>query len=89
MHFETYRWEDHVPRKGGWKFNLIAGALALGLIATAFPEGPGATSSFARAAVDPVTMRLPGFDAPRSALPTALAGTGTERMPCQTGRAAS
>jgi hypothetical protein len=37
-HFEAYRWEDHVPRAGSWKFNLAAGVLALGLIAAAFPE---------------------------------------------------
>ena len=37
-HFEAYQWEDHVPRAGSWKFNLAAGVLALGLIATAFPD---------------------------------------------------
>ena len=37
-HFEAYHWEDHVPRAGGWKFNLAAGLLALGLIYAAFPD---------------------------------------------------
>ena len=37
-HFEAYRWEDHVPHAGSWKFNLAAGVLALGLIFAAFPD---------------------------------------------------
>ena len=37
-HFEAYRWEDHVPRAGSWKFNLAVGVLALGLIGAAFPD---------------------------------------------------
>ena len=40
-HFEAYRWEDHVPRAGSWKFNLAAGVLALGLIATALSDTHG------------------------------------------------
>jgi hypothetical protein len=30
--FEQYRWEDHLLRKGGWKFNLAVGAVALGAL---------------------------------------------------------
>jgi hypothetical protein len=45
-HFEAYRWEDHVPRAGSWRFNLAAGVLALGLIGAALPEAPaGATAA--------------------------------------------
>ena len=40
-HFEAYHWEDHVPRAGGWKFNLAAGLLALGLIYAALPDASG------------------------------------------------
>ena len=40
-HFEAYLWEDHVPRAGGWKFNLAAGLLALGLIYAALPAASG------------------------------------------------
>jgi|RhiMetdeSRZDD1v2_1073273.scaffolds.fasta_scaffold310517_2 hypothetical protein len=40
-HFEAYRWEDHVPRAGSWKFNLAAGVLALGLIYTTLPAAGG------------------------------------------------
>jgi hypothetical protein len=40
-HFEAYHWEDHVPRAGGWKFNLAAGLLALGLIYAALPHASG------------------------------------------------
>ena len=29
---EQYRWEDHVPRKGSLKFNIVVGALAIGLL---------------------------------------------------------
>jgi hypothetical protein len=47
--FDAYRWEDHVPRAGSWKFNLAAGALALALISAAFP-GTDKTPSAAIAA---------------------------------------
>ena len=40
-HFEAYHWEDHVPRAGGWKFNLAAGLLALSLIYAALPAASG------------------------------------------------
>jgi hypothetical protein len=40
-HFEAYHWEDHVPRAGGWKFNLAAGLLALGLIYATLPDASG------------------------------------------------
>lgn len=83
MHFETYRWEDHVPRKGGWKFNLIAGALALGLITAAFPEGRHATPAIARAAAEPaLEAGLREFDVPRTAIPTAVAGAADDLTPC-------
>jgi hypothetical protein len=50
-HFEAYRWEDHVPRAGSWKFNLAAGLLALGLIYAAFPDTDGTATAAAAAAV--------------------------------------
>jgi hypothetical protein len=48
-HFEAYRWEDHVPRAGSWKFNLAAGTLALALIATALPDADGSAPAFVAA----------------------------------------
>ncbi len=48
-HFEAYRWEDHVPRAGSWKFNLAAGMLALALIATALPDTSDHASATATA----------------------------------------
>ncbi len=90
MHFETYRWEDHVPRKGGWKFNLIAGALALGLIAAAFPEEPGDAASPASAAAKPAAdVRLSGLETPRRILPAAFVGAAGERTQCPIGHAGS
>ena len=52
-HFESYRWEDHVPRAGSWKFNLAVGVLALGLIAAAFPDTYGIAPMVASAAAAP------------------------------------
>jgi hypothetical protein len=49
-HFEAYQWEDHVPRAGGWKFNLAAGLLALGLIYAALPDASGNAPEGATAA---------------------------------------
>ena len=49
-HFEAYRWEDHVPRAGSWKFNLAAGVLALGLIGAALPDSYGNAPAGAAAA---------------------------------------
>ena len=49
-HFEAYRWEDHVPRAGSWKFNLAAGVLALGLIGAALPDTYGDAHAGAAAA---------------------------------------
>lgn len=33
--FEQYRWEDRVPRKGSWKFNLAVGAVAFAVLTSA------------------------------------------------------
>ena len=52
-HFEAYRWEDHVPRAGSWKFNLAAGALVLGLISATFPNTDGNTAATASATMAP------------------------------------
>jgi hypothetical protein len=52
-HFEAYRWEDHVPRAGSWKFNLKAGVLALGLISGAFPNTDGKTAMATSAVAAP------------------------------------
>jgi hypothetical protein len=49
-HFEAYHWEDHVPRAGGWKFNLAAGLVALGLIYAALPSASGDAPAMATAA---------------------------------------
>ena len=52
-YFEAYRWEDHVPRAGSWKFNLAVGVLAFGLIAAAFPDTYGNMPVVASAAAAP------------------------------------
>ena len=44
MQFEDYRWQDHVPRTGTWKFNLAAGAIAFGLVWAALPPVPDISS---------------------------------------------
>lgn len=65
-HFEAYRWEDHVPRAGSWKFNLSAGLLALGLIGTALLENPGETWSAQYTLAKPTGhVRLSAFDSSR------------------------
>jgi hypothetical protein len=51
MQFEAYRWEDHVPRAGSWKFNLAAGVLAFGLIYAALPDTYSNAPAAAAAAV--------------------------------------
>ena len=56
-HFEAYQWEDHVPRAGSWKFNLAVGVLALGLIATAFPDTFAKVPAVASAAATPSEIR--------------------------------
>lgn len=58
-HFEAYHWEDHVPRTGGWKFNLAAGLLALGLIATALPEASSEASTIIRASAPEAIVHDP------------------------------
>jgi hypothetical protein len=36
--FENYRWEDHTPRPGRWKFDLLMTLLSIGLLLTAIPQ---------------------------------------------------
>ncbi len=55
-HFETYQWEDHVPRAGSWKFNLAAGLLALGLIYAALPDASGNAPAATAAAPPSVAL---------------------------------
>jgi hypothetical protein len=44
LQFEEYRWEDHVPRKGSWGFNLVLGAAAFALIAAMLHHAPSDTA---------------------------------------------
>ena len=73
MQFENYQWEDHVPRKGSWKFNLAAGALAFGLIAAALPEHPAGTAASIAAAAKP-TPHFSALDGQGSFTPAAITG---------------
>ena len=75
MQFENYQWEDHVPRKGTWKINLVVGALAFGLIAAALPEHPITTANIA-ASVKP-TSHLSALDGQGSFTPAAITGGST------------
>lgn len=43
LQFEEYRWEDHVPRKGSWKFNLTLNVAAFAVIAAALHYAPSDT----------------------------------------------
>jgi hypothetical protein len=36
--FDNYRWEDHTPRPGRWKFDLVMTLLAVGLLLTSLPD---------------------------------------------------
>lgn len=88
IHFETYQWEDHVPRKGGWKFNLAVGALAFGLIAAAMPEGD--MPPLAAASSQPtIGTGLSAFDAQDRKAPAALLRTAETALPCPILRAGS
>ncbi len=83
IHFETYQWEDHVPRRGGWKLNLVVGVLAFGLIAAAMPDDAGDVSSFAAQPANPaIEVRLSVFDAQGGDTPAALPRTAAEAVPC-------
>lgn len=75
MNFDAYRWEDHVPRDGSWKFNLAVAALAVGLIATALPDDRGQASAFADRADQPaMDISLVTSGAPPEPHPFLLAG---------------
>jgi hypothetical protein len=84
IHFENYRWEDHVPRKGGWKFNLAVGALAFGLIAAAMPDNAGQRAAAISAAAKPAaTVNLSALEAERRMEPAAFTGTNGAWVQCQ------
>ena len=36
--FDKYRWQDHTPRPGRWKFDLVMTLLAVGLLLTSLPD---------------------------------------------------
>jgi hypothetical protein len=75
MSFDAYRWEDHVPRNGSWKFNLAVAALAVGLIATALPDERGQVSSFAGSAAKPAQdIGLSTYGTPSELHPLPLTG---------------
>ena len=76
MQFENYQWQDHVPRKGSWKFNLAVGALAFGLIAAALPENSTGTAANIAASTKP-TPHFSALDGQGSFTPAALTGGGT------------
>lgn len=82
-HFETYHWEDHVPRAGSWKFNLAVGALAFGLIAAAMPEMPGeGTPNTAASASPAMEVNVSTLETPRRAEPAAFTGSSGELAQC-------
>jgi hypothetical protein len=84
-HFEAYRWEDHVPRSGSWKFNLPASLLAFGLIGAAFPGGPADRPSDVLTTARPVAeVSYPAFNIPRRDLPVASFGALDPSLHCPT-----
>jgi len=80
MQFENYQWQDHVPRKGSWKFNLMVGALAFGLIAAALPEHPTGTAANIAASAK-ATPHFSALDGQGSFTPAAVTG-GDTRTQC-------
>jgi hypothetical protein len=85
-HFEDYRWEDRVPRKGDWQFSLVAGALAFGLLATALPEpqdGGWAVASDSSQSAFGAT--LAAFDAPPRDVTAPLSGIMDQPISCLEG----
>jgi hypothetical protein len=84
IHFETYQWEDHVPRKGGWKFNLALGALAFAVIAAAMPDKAGRDAASISAAAKPAAaVNLSALETERRIEPAATTGTNGEWARCQ------
>lgn len=84
-HFETYHWEDHVPRAGSWKFNLAVGALAFGLIAAAMPEMSGEGTRNTAASANPAAkVTVSTLETQRRAEPAAFKGSSSELAQCPT-----
>jgi hypothetical protein len=82
-HFEAYRWEDHVPRKGSWKFNLVVGALAFALIAATLPDVPherGASRS--ASAKLPASVNSSALHAAGRTAPAGFVGSVDEAAQC-------
>jgi hypothetical protein len=76
MQFENYQWQDHVPRKGSWKFNLVVGALAFGLIASALPEHRAGSAASIAASAKPAT-HFSALNGQGSFTPAAVIGGST------------
>jgi hypothetical protein len=83
MHFESYRWEDHVPPKGGWRLNLAVAALAFALIAAALPDSPDNSGATTWASAEPATtVDLSGLGVPARVTPAAFTGAAGEPALC-------
>jgi hypothetical protein len=90
MYFENYRWEDHVPHKGSWKFNLAVGALAFGLIATVLPDRPDDIASLVNGPAKSTSdVRLSALDTPQRDVPAAFMGAADRGVQCPIAQADS
>jgi hypothetical protein len=85
-HFENYRWEDHVPRKGSWWFDLATGVLLIGLIAaTSLGTDNAGNASLLAAPATPkpgADMTFSAFDLPRRDVRVALSEASGQPRQC-------
>ncbi|WP_119304518.1 DcrB/PsbP domain-containing protein [Dongia deserti] len=90
MHLESYQWEDHVPPKGSWKFNLAIGVLAFGLIAAALPDTPGDIAANLSVSAEPAAdINVSALDGRARFTPASSTGNVGERVQCPNGYADS
>ena len=82
-HFESYHWEDHVPRAGSWKLNLAVAVLAFGLISAAMPDDPVGQAANGSASAKPAAeVNLSALEQQRRIQPSAFIGRADESTPC-------
>jgi hypothetical protein len=78
--FEQYRWEDRVPRKGSWKFNLAVGAVAFAVLTgTCLDSGSRPWAAFSVWPQSDGTS-VTALDLPRREEPAAMRGAVPEGL---------
>jgi hypothetical protein len=80
MQFESYRWEDHAPRPGRWKFDLVLAVAAFAALATVLRLEPPAsgTPAFVREASSAPLSRPAASNVYDSGAPPATAPSHAE-----------